>query len=122
MPSGGGGSPGSSSIEMQPAAAAAAPTVALAPSVLAKQQSITSSASKQAENFIMANIATAAKQASEAANKARERYEKALHARAENVRHLVMDTKLRDEDEIANERPESSMSKGGKSGSKDDAA
>ena len=43
------------------------------------------------------------------------RYEKAQAERVEMVRHLKMDMKLRDEDEIANERREgSSMSKGGK--------
>ena len=43
------------------------------------------------------------------------RYDKAQAERVEMVRHLKMDMKLRDEDEIANERREgSSMSKGGK--------
>ena len=43
------------------------------------------------------------------------RYEKSQAERAEMVPHLKMDMKLRDEDEIANERREgSSMSKGGK--------
>jgi len=56
------------------------------------------------------------KQSEEAARKAKVRYEKAQTERAEMVRHLTMDMRMRDEDEIANERREgSSMSKGGKS-------
>jgi hypothetical protein len=44
------------------------------------------------------------------------RYNKSLTDRAENVRCLLAVTRLRDEDEIANERREgSSMAKGGKS-------
>ena len=57
----------------------------------------------------------AAKEASEVANKEKMRYEKSLTERAENVRKLVVETRLRSEVEIANERREgSSMSKGGK--------
>ena len=56
-----------------------------------------------------------AKAAAEAAAREKVRYEKAQAERKEMVRHLMQDTKLRDEDEIANERREgSSMSKGGK--------
>lgn len=55
------------------------------------------------------------KQQEEAARKAKVRYEKAQTERAEMVRHLTTDMRMRDEDEIANERREgSSMSKGGK--------
>ena len=47
--------------------------------------------------------------------RAQVRYEKSMADRAKNVERLLMDTKLRDDIEIANERPEgSSMSKGGK--------
>ena len=53
--------------------------------------------------------------AREQAQKDKVRFEKAQAERAEMVKHLKMDFKLRDEDEIANERREgSSMSKGGK--------
>lgn len=56
-----------------------------------------------------------AKEAREAAQREKVRYERSLAERTEMVRHLKMDMKLRDEDEIANERREgSSMSKGGK--------
>jgi hypothetical protein len=55
------------------------------------------------------------KQAREAERLAKIRAEKAQKEREEMIRHLKMDMKLRDEDEIANERREgSSMSKGGK--------
>lgn len=57
----------------------------------------------------------AAKEAKDEAARSKSRHEKAMHERAENVKHLLMDTKLRDEDEFANERREgSSMSKGGR--------
>ena len=57
--------------------------------------------------------AATAKQAKADAERAAVRYEKSLKERAENVRHLMIDKRLRDEDEIANERREgSSMSKG----------
>ena len=56
-----------------------------------------------------------AKVAKEKAQAEKVRYEKGLAERVEMVKHLKMDFKLRDEDEIANERREgSSMSKGGK--------
>jgi len=59
--------------------------------------------------------AEAALQAKQAAAKAKVHAEKAKAERMEMIRHLKMDTKLRDEDEIANERREgSSMSKGSK--------
>ena len=55
------------------------------------------------------------KQQKDAEAKAKVRYEKAKVEREEMIKKLKMDTKLRDEDEIANERREgSSMSKGGK--------
>ena len=55
------------------------------------------------------------KAAKDAAAKEKVRFDKAQAERVEMVRHLKMDMKLRDEDEIANERREgSSMSKGGK--------
>ena len=55
------------------------------------------------------------KELREEASKAKARLEKSLAERAENVKHLLLDTKLRDEDEFANERREgSSMSKGGR--------
>ena len=55
------------------------------------------------------------KLAKEKAAKEKIRFEKSQAERVEMVRHLKMDMKLRDEDEIANERREgTSMSKGGK--------
>ena len=56
-----------------------------------------------------------AKQAKAKAAAEKVRYERSQTERAEMVKHLKMDMKLRDEDEIANERREgSSMSKGSK--------
>lgn len=56
-----------------------------------------------------------AKEKKDAAEKAKIRAEKAQIERVAMVAHLMVDTKLRDEDEIANERREgSSMSKGSK--------
>jgi len=55
------------------------------------------------------------KQANTKMEKDKVRYGKAVAQRGENVRSLLYDMKLRDEDEIANERREgSSMAKGGK--------
>jgi len=55
------------------------------------------------------------KQAAEVDKREKVRYEKGAAERKAFVEWMLMDTKLRDEDEIANERPEgSSMSKGGK--------
>jgi len=59
--------------------------------------------------------AATAQEHTDNANKEKSRYEKAQNERRANVQHLMMDLKLRDEDEIANERREgSSMALGGK--------
>ena len=53
--------------------------------------------------------------ARDAAEREKKRFERSQVERKDMIRHLTMDMKLRDEDEIANERREgSSMSKGGK--------
>ena len=55
------------------------------------------------------------KAARDAAEREKKRFERSQVERKDMIRHLTMDMKLRDEDEIANERREgSSMSKGGK--------
>ena len=85
-----------------------------------KELAAKAQAAKKAEiarqKQIKKEMAEATKNAARiAAEKEKLRFERSQAERKEMIRHLTMDMKLRDEDEIANERREgSSMSKGGK--------
>jgi len=83
--------------------------------IVQKQEAEKAAAIAQSSRIKKEMRSETSKTAQDEANRAQVRYEKAMTERAENVKRHMMDTRLRDDIALANERPEGSkMSEGAK--------